>query len=77
MEDFFLAEIVISPCASKHTDMSSVTPGHDGSIKDTKPSELPAGAAGETYKADGFELSGDVDDEERKLPAKENDEVEA
>jgi hypothetical protein len=77
MEDFFLAEIVISPCASKHTDTSSVTPGHDGSIKDTKPSELPAGAAGETYKADGFELSGDVDDEERKLPAKENDEVEA
>jgi hypothetical protein len=78
MEDFLLAEIVISPCASKHTDTSSVTaPGRDGSIKDTKPPELPVGGAGETYKADGFELSGDIDDGERKLPTKENDEVEA
>jgi hypothetical protein len=61
----------------KHTDTSSVTPGHDGSIKDTKPPELPAGGAGETYKADDFELSGDIDDGECKfLPTKENDEVE-
>jgi hypothetical protein len=44
---------------------------------DTKPPELPVGGAGETYKADGFELSGDIDDGECKLPAKENDEVEA
>jgi hypothetical protein len=77
MEDFLLAEIVISPYASKHTDTSSVTPGHDGSIKDTKPPELPLGGAGETYKADGFELSGDVNDGELKLPTEENDEVEA
>jgi hypothetical protein len=28
MEDFLLTEIVISPCASKHTGTSSVTPGH-------------------------------------------------
>jgi hypothetical protein len=28
MEDFLFAEIVISPCASKHTDKSSVTPSH-------------------------------------------------
>jgi hypothetical protein len=75
MEDFLLAEIVISPCASKHTNASSVTPSHDGSIKDTKPPELPAGGAGETSKADDSKLSGDIDDKECKLPTKESDRV--
>jgi hypothetical protein len=75
IKDFLLTETVISPYASKHTDTSSVTPGHDGSIKDTRPPpKLPAGGADETYKADGFELSGDIDYGERRLLTKGNDE---
>jgi hypothetical protein len=74
MEDFLLADIVVSPSASKQTDTSSVTQSHDSSRQDIEPSVLPTGDDTETNKTNDSELSHDIDNGKSKLPAKTGDE---